>query len=163
MFFSFAFCTFFKIFHVRLGEKSKSVSFSRVYVCVKAKLTLVSFFLLFYAPSPKNPQSLSSGCAERQLLDGGREISVVCGLVAHKPASRMPQTYRIMPSSSFPIWIYDGSPLKYGFCCWNIPENSKNYVLFSRRLYLSGFWWGLNLIRGNKRHWTVRTGLCRRA
>ena len=55
----------------------------------------------------KNPQSLSSGCAERQLLDGGREISVVCGLVAHKPASRMPQTYRIMPSSSFPIWIYD--------------------------------------------------------
>ena len=48
MFFSFAFCTFFKIFHVRLGEKSKSVSFSRVYVCVKAKLTLVCFFLLFY-------------------------------------------------------------------------------------------------------------------
>ena len=52
-FFSFAFCTFFKIFHVRLGKKSKSVSFLRVYVCVKAKLTLVSFFLLFfYAPSP---------------------------------------------------------------------------------------------------------------
>ena len=46
-FFSFAFCTFFKIFHVRLGEKSKSVSFSRVYVCVKAKLTLVSFFYFF--------------------------------------------------------------------------------------------------------------------
>ena len=53
--FSFAFCTFFKIFHVRLGKKSKSVSFSRVYVCVKAKITLVSFFLLFFfAPSPKN-------------------------------------------------------------------------------------------------------------
>ena len=49
MFFSFAFCTFFKIFHVRLGKKSKSVSFSRVYVCVKAKLTLVSFFLLFFS------------------------------------------------------------------------------------------------------------------
>ena len=48
MFFSFAFCTFFKIFHVRLGEKGKSVSFSRVYVCVKAKLTVVSFFLLFF-------------------------------------------------------------------------------------------------------------------
>ena len=47
-FFSFAFCTFFKIFHVRLGQKSKSVNFSRVYVCVKAKLTLVSFFLFFY-------------------------------------------------------------------------------------------------------------------
>ena len=46
MFFSFAFCTFFKIFHVRLGKKSKSVSFSRVYVCVKAKLTLVTFFSL---------------------------------------------------------------------------------------------------------------------
>ena len=54
MFFSFAFCTFFKIFHVRLGKKSKSVSFSRVYVCVKAKLTLVSFFyFFFFAPSPK--------------------------------------------------------------------------------------------------------------
>ena len=52
MFFSFAFCTFFKIFHVRLGKKSKSVSFSRVYVCVKAKLTLVSFFLLFFLHLP---------------------------------------------------------------------------------------------------------------
>ena len=31
-----------------LGEKSESVSFSRVYVSVKAKLTLVSFFLLFF-------------------------------------------------------------------------------------------------------------------
>ena len=47
MFFFFAFCTFFKIFHVRLGKKSKSVSFSRVYVCVKAKLTVVSFFYFF--------------------------------------------------------------------------------------------------------------------
>ena len=53
MFFSFAFCTFFKIFHVRLGKKSKSLSFSRVYVCVKAKLTLVSFFYFFFhAPFP---------------------------------------------------------------------------------------------------------------
>ena len=49
MFFSFAFCTFFKIFHVRLGKKSKSVSFLRVYVCVKAKLTLVSFFFYFFS------------------------------------------------------------------------------------------------------------------
>ena len=49
MFFSFAFCTFFKIFHVRLGKKSKSVSFSRVYVCVKAKLTLVSFFFTVFS------------------------------------------------------------------------------------------------------------------
>ena len=30
------------------GKKSKSVSFSRVYVCVKAKLTLVSLFLTFF-------------------------------------------------------------------------------------------------------------------
>ena len=29
------------------GGKSKSVSCSRVYVCVKAKLTLISFFLFF--------------------------------------------------------------------------------------------------------------------
>ena len=52
MFFSFAFCKFFKNFHVRLGKKSKSVSFSRVYVCVKAKLTLVSFFYFFLCTFP---------------------------------------------------------------------------------------------------------------
>ena len=52
MFFSFVFCTFFKIFHVCLGKKSKSVSFSRVYVCVKAKLTLVSFFYFFLRTFP---------------------------------------------------------------------------------------------------------------
>ena len=47
------FCTFFKIFYVRLGKKRKNVSFSRVYVCVKAKLTLVSYFSpFFFAPSP---------------------------------------------------------------------------------------------------------------
>ena len=46
----FFFCVLhiFQNFPCTLGEKSKSVSFSRVYVCVKAKLTLVSFFLLFY-------------------------------------------------------------------------------------------------------------------
>ena len=43
-----------KIFHVRLGEKSKSVSFSRVYVCVKAKLTLISFFYFFSCPGQLN-------------------------------------------------------------------------------------------------------------
>ena len=52
MFFSFVFCTFVKIFHVRLGKKSKSVSFLRVYVCVKAKLTLVSFFFTFFMHLP---------------------------------------------------------------------------------------------------------------
>ena len=41
----FFFCVLhiFQNFPCTLGEKSKSVSFSRVYVCVKAKLTLVSF------------------------------------------------------------------------------------------------------------------------
>ena len=35
------------------GEKRKNVSFSRVYVCVKAKLTFVSFFsFLLIAPFP---------------------------------------------------------------------------------------------------------------
>ena len=51
----FFFCVLhiFQNFPCTLGEKSKSVSFSRVYVCVKAKLTLVSFFLLFFhAPFP---------------------------------------------------------------------------------------------------------------
>ena len=44
----------FQNFPCMLVEKSKSVSFSRVYVCVKAKLTLVSFFYFFFhAPSPR--------------------------------------------------------------------------------------------------------------
>ena len=46
------FCTFFKIFHVRLGKKRKMLVFTGVYVCVKAKLTFVSFFFLFFAPFP---------------------------------------------------------------------------------------------------------------
>ena len=34
------FCTFFKIFHVRLGQKKgKMLVFTGVYVCVKAKLS----------------------------------------------------------------------------------------------------------------------------
>ena len=41
-----------KIFHVRLGEKVKVLVFREcMYICVKAKLTLV-FFTFFYAPSP---------------------------------------------------------------------------------------------------------------
>ena len=36
------FYAFFKIFQARLGKNSKNVT--RVYVCVKAKLTFVSFF-----------------------------------------------------------------------------------------------------------------------
>ena len=47
-FFVFAYLQFFIIFHKHLGEKRKSVSFSSVYVCVKAKLTLVSFFPFFF-------------------------------------------------------------------------------------------------------------------
>ena len=52
----------FQNFPCTLGEKSESVSFSRVYVCVRAKLTLVSFFFyfFFYAPFPSG-NSLVSG------------------------------------------------------------------------------------------------------
>ena len=52
-----------------MGEKSISVSFSRVYVCVKAKLTIVSFSIfLFRAPSPNiwapiNPIVQGPSCA----------------------------------------------------------------------------------------------------
>ena len=42
------FCAFFKIFHIQLEEKRKNVSFYTVYVCVKVKLTFVSFFFLFF-------------------------------------------------------------------------------------------------------------------
>ena len=42
----------FQNFPCTLGEKSKSVSFLRVYVCVKAKLTLVNIFLLFFMHLP---------------------------------------------------------------------------------------------------------------
>ena len=51
-FFFWRFCAFFKIIHVRLGKKRKNVSFLRVYVCVKAKLTFVSFFSFFCAVFP---------------------------------------------------------------------------------------------------------------
>ena len=41
------------IFHVRLGKKGEMLVFTGVYVCVRAKLTLVSFFfLVFLAPFP---------------------------------------------------------------------------------------------------------------
>ena len=46
------FCTFFKIFHVRLGKKGKMLVFTYVYVCVKAKLTFVSFVFLFFCTFP---------------------------------------------------------------------------------------------------------------
>ena len=42
------FCTFFKIFHVRLGKKRKNVSFYRRVCMCKAKLTFVSFFSPFF-------------------------------------------------------------------------------------------------------------------
>ena len=47
----FFFCVLhiFQNFPCTLGEKGKSVSFSRVYVCVKAKLTLVRFFFTFFS------------------------------------------------------------------------------------------------------------------
>ena len=40
-------CTFLESFHVRLGKKGKMLVFTGVYVCVKSKLTLVSFVFLF--------------------------------------------------------------------------------------------------------------------
>ena len=46
VFFVFAFLHIFQKNHVRLGEKRKILVFTGVYVCVKAKLTLVSFFPL---------------------------------------------------------------------------------------------------------------------
>ena len=50
----FFFCVLhiFQIFPGTLGEKSKSVSFSRVHVCVKAKLTLLVFFYFFFMHLP---------------------------------------------------------------------------------------------------------------
>ena len=39
-------------------KKRKNVSFTRVYVCVKAKLTFDSFFPLFFAPFPISDSSL---------------------------------------------------------------------------------------------------------
>ena len=43
-----AFLRIFKNFHVRLGKKSKNVSFYKGVCMCKAKLTLVSFFLDFF-------------------------------------------------------------------------------------------------------------------
>ena len=42
------FCAFFKIFHVRLRKKGFFLVFTRVYVCVKAKLTLCFFFFFAF-------------------------------------------------------------------------------------------------------------------
>ena len=62
----FFFCVLhiFQNFPCTLGEKSKSVSFSRVYVCVNAKLTLVScFYFFFHAPFPYSiPMLLNLSC-----------------------------------------------------------------------------------------------------
>ena len=54
LFFILRFAYFSKFSMYAWGKKEKKVSFSRVHVCVKAKLTLVSFFyFFFYAPFPK--------------------------------------------------------------------------------------------------------------
>ena len=45
--FCWRFCAFFKIFYVCLGKNTNMLIFTRVYVCVKAKLTLVSCFWIF--------------------------------------------------------------------------------------------------------------------
>ena len=82
MFFSFAFCTFFKIFHVRLGKKSKSVSFSRGYVCVKVKLTLVSFFLLFFMHLPLRDDTPKKAAV---LLDFFQKLFKWKATAGHRP------------------------------------------------------------------------------
>ena len=42
----------FQVFNGHLGKKQKNVSFYGVYMYVRPKLTFVSFFMFFYAPSP---------------------------------------------------------------------------------------------------------------
>ena len=54
----------FQNFPCTLGGKSKSVSFSRVYVCVKAKLTLVSFFYFFSMHISLNNSWRKNGSAQ---------------------------------------------------------------------------------------------------
>ena len=64
------------------GKKSKSVSFSRVYVCVKAKLTLVSFFFTFFSMQLSLREPVKYYLAdlrrsiEKLLLIAGSELSV---------------------------------------------------------------------------------------
>ena len=108
MFFSFAFCTFFKIFHVRLGKKSKSVSFSRVYVCVKAKLTVVSFFLLFLLCTFPLMNIYLLPCRTKSILEKV-DVPILSWLVRHaavchcchlKPA-RSPQPHFSCPPTYF--------------------------------------------------------------
>ena len=41
------FCTFFKIFHVRLGKKTKNVSFYRRVCVCKGKTNIVIFFWFY--------------------------------------------------------------------------------------------------------------------
>ena len=49
------FCTFFKIFHVRLGKKTKNVSFYRRVCMCKGKTNICQFFfsIFFFEPFPK--------------------------------------------------------------------------------------------------------------
>ena len=61
------FCTFVKIFHVRLWKKKgKILVFTGVCVCVRAKLTLVSFFLSFFLHLSLKPFSVKLGNEERE-------------------------------------------------------------------------------------------------
>ena len=54
------FCAFFNFFNCRLGKKQKNVSFYGVCMYVRPKLTFVSFYFCFFAPSPQmSPMSLS--------------------------------------------------------------------------------------------------------
>ena len=99
MFFFFCVLHIFQNFPCTLGEDSKSVSFLRVYVCVKAKLTLVSFFFPFFSMHLSHNTMLYS-VALRYLVDesiymhqvhvnisitgcGNRYLSICTLMIAH--------------------------------------------------------------------------------
>ena len=74
------FCTFFKIFHVRLGKKRKLLVFTAVYVCVKAKLTLISFFFFFFFCTFHLSQSAGTKSTSMGLLKQQIFSPSACGL-----------------------------------------------------------------------------------
>ena len=80
-----AFLRISKTLHVRLEKKTKKLVFTRVHVCVKAKLTLVEVFPLFFAPFPNLKSSSlesesefagSSKSLERETLGTELELSL---------------------------------------------------------------------------------------
>ena len=89
-----------------MGEKSKSVSFSRVYVCVKAKLTLVSFFYFFFAPSPNETSRPGLGEFWPEDID----VSL-CDVIYYGFGNILNQTYEVC---SWDPWFDMGCPVDSG-------------------------------------------------